>query len=99
MDKGCLAAVPSGDGAVQIGKDEASGRAIPAARYRNRKGRGVCIGDLAGGADGSDPPGGMAILPLVPAGNAFVTPLPAVTAKRVAVLVPWFEVQKGLAAL
>ena len=46
MGKGCRAAVPGGDGAVQIGKDEVSGIAIAAL---HREGRG-CIRDLAGGA-------------------------------------------------
>src|ERR1700721_174759 len=46
------------------------------------------------------PPGGMAILPVGGlTAVTFVTSLPAVTAKRVAVLVPWFEVQKGLVAV
>ena len=45
------------------------------------------------------PPGGMTILPSVFKGAAFVTVLPAVTAKRLVVLVPWFEIQKGLVAL
>jgi hypothetical protein len=45
------------------------------------------------------PPGGMAILPFVIAGDTLVTLLSGVTAKRVAVLVPWFEVQIGLGSV
>jgi hypothetical protein len=48
-DSGCgaNAGVPGRDGAVQIGKDKASGIAI------SQDERGACIGDLAGGALGS----------------------------------------------
>ena len=53
MAKSCGAGVPGGDGAVQVGKDEVSGRAIPAVSYRKGRGGGVCIGDLAGGTLGT----------------------------------------------
>jgi hypothetical protein len=50
---------------------------------------------------GPGPPiGGMSILPVGGlTAVTFVTTLPADTPKRVAVLVPWFEVQKGLVSV
>src|SRR5215472_6435151 len=85
LDKGRLAHVPGRDGSVQISEDEV---------------RELVISAVADGPCAGPPPKvGIVMLPLVLAGETLETVVCPLTAKRLAVLVPWFEVQKGLVAV